>query len=107
MVKMEKLDPKVCKACLDLLVQWEIKDQSESLEEMENPALKEMLDPEEILVRMDHLDNMDLLDHQVQLVSVVLQDHLVQEVSKVCLEPLVSLVILEKMELLDFLAKLV
>lgn len=107
MVRMEKLDPKVCKACLDLLVQWEIKDQSESLEEMENPALKEMLDPEEILVRMDHLDNMDLLDHRVQLASVVLQDHLVQEVSKVCLEPLASLVILEKMELLDFLAKLV
>jgi hypothetical protein len=104
---MEKLDPKVCKACLDLLVQWEIKDQSESLEEMENPALKVMLDPEEILVRMDHLDNMDLLDHRVQLASVVLQDHLVQEVSKVCLEPLASLVILEKMELLDFLAKLV
>ena len=106
MVKMEKLDPRVCKACLDPLVQWEIKDQSVSLEEMESQELKEMLDPEEILVRMDHLDSMDLLDHQVQLVSVVLQDHQVQEVSKVCLEPLVSLEILEKMVLLDFLVKL-
>ena len=107
MVKMEKLDPKACKACLDLLVQWEIKDQLVSLEEMESQELKEMLDPEEILVRMDHLDSMDLLDHQVQLVSVVLQDRQVQEVSKVCLEPLVSLEILEKMVLLDFLVKLV
>ena len=107
MVKMEKLARKVFKECQDLQVQWVTKDPLANLVEMVILALSETQAQEVILEKMDHRDCLVPLARLVRWeneVHLVLEE---QEDFKECLELLVSLDNLEKMEMLGYLVNLV
>ena len=107
MAKMVKLDLRVCKVSLDLQVPWVTKDPLESLAKMEGLVPLAILDPEEILEKMDHLANLDPQDQLDQWANEGLLVHPELVDSRVCQVRLAKLANLVKMEWLVYLVSLV
>ncbi len=106
MVKMVKWDHKVSRDCLDRLDPQETRDQLEHLVKTETLELLEIRVLEVMLAKMDQKGQWDPLDPQEHLEREVHQVLVDQGDFKECLELLVKLECLERMEKLDYLVNL-
>ena len=98
MEKMERLDHRACKVCLDPWVSLETRDPLEKPVRRAGQVWQELLAQEAIPARTVWMDLRDRLDHLDLQETEEHQDHPVREDSRACLEPLARWARLERTE---------